>query len=68
MILAGDIGGTNTRLAVFGVAGNRLKLVNVKRFPSRDHETLDEIVATFLSTHQAPIKQACFGVGKFPES
>ena len=62
MILAGDVGGTNTRLAVFGVAGNRLKLVSEKRFPSRDHKALDEIVATFLSTHQPPIKQACFGV------
>ena len=62
MILAGDIGGTNTRLATFGFAGNRLKLVNEQRFPSRDHETLDEIVGTFLSTYQPPVKQACFGV------
>ena len=62
MILAGDIGGTNTRLAVFGVAGNRLKLVNEQRFPSREHKTLDEIVSTFMSTYRPPIKQACFGV------
>jgi len=62
MILAGDIGGTKTTLAVFGVAGEELKIIEEQRFPSGDYADLDEIVAAFLSKHKPPIKQACFGV------
>jgi glucokinase len=62
MILAGDIGGTNTRLAVFEATGERLNAVAHQSFPSRGHESLDEIVSTFGSTHKLPVNQACFGV------
>ena len=62
MILAGDIGGTNTRLALFEMAGERLEIVEQQSFPSRDHESLDEIVSTYISTGKRSIKQACLGV------
>ncbi len=41
MILAGDIGGTHTRLAFFELDSHRLAEVEV--YPSRDYESLDEI-------------------------
>ena len=52
MILAGDIGGTNTRLAFFTVEGNRLISVIEETFPSRLHRGLAEIVSQFLSVHK----------------
>jgi glucokinase len=62
MILAGDIGGTNTRLAVFEVTGGGLETAARHDFPSRHHESPYEIVGTFLATHRLQVKQACFGV------
>ena len=62
MILAGDIGGTNTRLAFFEEKGELLKSVIEKIYPSRKHARLEEIVSTFLSEQQVSIKHACFGI------
>lgn len=63
MILAGDIGGTNTRLALFEIKGKRLSLVVEQTFPSREHKGLDEIVKKFSTAHVAlKLECACFGV------
>ena len=62
MILAGDIGGTNTRLAYARVEGDRPKLVAEGTFPSREHPNLESVLAQFVSAHRLPIAQACFGV------
>jgi len=62
MILAGDIGGTNARLAAFETAGNRLQCVVEKVYPSRQHNGLPEIVADFVKTEGIPAQSACFGV------
>ena len=62
MILVGDIGGTNTRLAVFEAQDNQLQLVIHDTFPSRVHANLDEIVHHFIQTHQVCASLACFGV------
>lgn len=72
MILAGDIGGTNTRLALFETPGGsgvspekglgRQALVVEERFPSREHATLDEIVRAFVAKHGARVEAACFGI------
>jgi len=62
MILAGDIGGTNARLALFGVGQNGFQLVSVSIFPSRDYKTLDEIVKKFVETVAVRPEKACFGV------
>jgi glucokinase len=62
MILAGDIGGTHTRLAFFDVRNGHFRLVSEGVFPSRGHRGLDEIVTQFVETeHQRP-DSACFGV------
>ena len=44
MILAGDIGGTNARLAYFEPQNGHFKLVSERVFPSREHSELGEIV------------------------
>ena len=62
MILAGDVGGTSTRLAFFTVEGGRLNLVLEKDYPSRRHKSLDEIVGEFVSHHRLAIEHACFGI------
>ena len=62
MILAGDIGGTNARLAAFETEGNRLQCVVEKVYPSKEHSGLPEIVADFVRTEGIPAQSACFGV------
>jgi len=62
MILAGDIGGTSTRLALFDVAGGTLRAVARERYPSRDFQGLSEIVRTFTSANRKQPDAACFGI------
>lgn len=63
LILAGDIGGTHTRIALFEHgSGATLKLALEQIYPSRDHKSLDEIVSLFLSSHKEGIDCACFGI------
>jgi glucokinase len=62
MILAGDIGGTNTRIALFQQDGGKLKLVRECIYPSRQHQGLDEIVGRFLRDQAATADKACFGI------
>ncbi len=62
MILAGDIGGTNARLALFESDRGKLKEIVGETFPSRHYKTLEEIVAKFVSNHPARIERACFGI------
>jgi glucokinase len=60
MILAGDIGGTNTRLALFdGDGGGPEQLTT---YESAAHGGLDEIVAEFLTAHPADLASACLGI------
>jgi glucokinase len=63
MILSGDIGGTNTRLALVDQDdAGRFQLATLQTYPSRRYEGLHEIVAQFLHEHPAAITAACFGV------
>src|SRR5271168_988640 len=62
MILAGDIGGTRTRLAAFNTEGSKLQLVVEKPYPSQEHGGLAEIVADFVKSEGIPVHSACFGV------
>jgi glucokinase len=62
MILAGDIGGTNTRLALFTGEGERLHAVAEETFASREYANLETLVRRFVSAHHLPVDQACFGV------
>jgi glucokinase len=62
MILAGDIGGTNARLAYFQPQNGRFQLVSERVFPSRDHRGLGEIVKRFLDESGTRPEAACFGI------
>lgn len=61
-ILAGDIGGTNTRLGIFEWEGNRVKPVVIQTYPSKEHDSLHEIVDKFTGEHSVPIQTACFAI------
>jgi glucokinase len=62
MILAGDVGGTHTRLAFFDVSNGRPRPVSVSVFPSREYRGLDEIVTKFVGDAHVHPDAACFGV------
>jgi glucokinase len=62
MILAGDIGGTNARLACFQCQNGSLRLVSERVFPSREHHDFGEIVTKFLAQAPARPSVACFGI------
>jgi len=62
MILAGDIGGTNARLALFDVQNGQFNLVSATIFPSRRYSSLDKIVTEFVRTSGIRPAQACLGV------
>jgi glucokinase len=62
LILAGDIGGTTTRLAIFRVAATGLETVAQSNYASRAHGSLATIVQAFVSEQQHVPEQACFGI------
>jgi glucokinase len=62
MILAGDVGGTKTNLGLFDVQQGELMRVVHKRYASREHKGLEEIVSDFSRTTGQKVSAACFGV------
>ncbi len=62
MILAGDIGGTNARLAYFQPQNGHLRLISERVFPSREYSELGEIVSKFLEDSATRPEIACFGI------
>jgi glucokinase len=62
MILAGDIGGTKTVLALAERrADGELSLLREETYPSGDYQTFDELLELFLGEGHRP-SSACFGV------
>jgi glucokinase len=61
-VLAGDIGGTKTRLAVFDVDDARLQTRFESTYPSRQYDSLDAIVRDFLERSAVDCRRACFGI------
>lgn len=62
MILAGDIGGTKTDLALFQPEGKKLIEVRQETYPSKEFTSLDDMVRRFLQSVERSIRSACFGV------
>lgn len=63
MFLAGDIGGTNARLAFFEIEVGRPRLVAEKIYRSREQSSLEEAVEKFVGEHgQLSVGSACFGI------
>ncbi|RRR69669.1 MAG: glucokinase [Candidatus Viridilinea halotolerans] len=62
MILAGDIGGTKTNLALFErTAGPHAPLAE-QSFVSAHYAGLEDMVRTFCAQYPYPLEAACFGV------
>jgi len=62
-VLAGDVGGTKTDLAVYHIEGSEhVTLQRQDSFPSRDYAGLEELVRAFLDDHEEGIDAAAFGV------
>jgi glucokinase len=62
MILAGDIGGTNTRLALFEKTEQGFLTIAEEKFSSSAFQSLSKIVQSFLENNSHSIDSACFGV------
>jgi glucokinase len=60
MLLAGDVGGTHSRLALLPDGGEEPR--NVEIYGSRDHASLEEMLRTFLAAHPADLEAATVGV------
>ena len=63
MILAGDIGGTKTNLALFETKDNKLELQVQWQFASREFSSLSDVIIAFeKETFELNLEAACFGV------
>jgi len=61
-VLAGDIGGTKTRLAIFTVTGLQLECQAEDTYRSREHASLSELIADFIASRDHRLDAACFGI------
>jgi glucokinase len=63
MILAGDIGGTKTVIAHYEESGGSLRQLRVATFKSREHQSLEDILAAYLrDSPELSVRAGCFGV------
>jgi glucokinase len=62
MLIAGDIGGTTTRLALVSPEAGPRKFVSEQEFPSGDYQGLQPIVEAFLARTGGKATSACFDV------
>ncbi len=60
-VVAGDIGGTKTRLALVEVIGTQVHVEREVSYPSRDFVTFESLLTEFLTGVQAP-DHAAFGI------
>jgi glucokinase len=62
IVLAGDVGGTNARLAIVDVNGRTARIVKETKYPSRDYPGLAPIVRRFCEETGSHPDRACFGM------
>lgn len=62
MLLAGDIGGTKTHLAVFSPERGPREAVTEKQYASGSYSNLESIVHAFMAEFDPPVERAVFGV------
>ncbi len=61
-ILCGDVGGTNTRLAILEANSHSSDPIIEANYPSRQYSSLSEIIREFANNLGRPIEIAAFGV------
>jgi glucokinase len=62
MLIAGDIGGTKTDLAIFSNEGGPHAPLAEAKFHSADYPSLQAIVKEFLAKTKKPVDRACFAI------
>ncbi len=62
MILAGDVGGTKARLALYQLQDGSFVRQHTETFHSPDFSGLEEVVQTFLRKHKAAVSKVCIGI------
>jgi glucokinase len=62
MLIAGDIGGTKTLLALYDAAHGPRRPVAQAEFPSARYQGLEGMIEEFLDRHKARAHAACFDV------
>jgi glucokinase len=62
MFLAGDIGGTNTRLGLFSTGKRRPALEAMEVYFSREFSRLEDILEQFLGRNAVSVSGGCFGI------
>lgn len=61
-VLAGDIGGTKTILALFTGEKEGMRLIREAVYPSPLYRDLEAVLKEFLQGNEIPPRRACFGV------
>ena len=61
-VLAGDIGGTKTQLAIFSVRDGKLRAEAKQIFSSKQYPGLEPVVQEFLTNQTDNFDNACFGI------
>ena len=61
-VLAGDIGGTKTSVAVVEIGARRLEIGRHTRYPSARYASLEDVLIDFLASEKHPPSAAAFGV------
>lgn len=62
LVLAGDIGGTKTHLALFSVRDEKLHAEGLRTFPSKRYSGLIPLLQEFLAGDAPKVDGACFGI------
>jgi len=62
LVLAGDIGGTKTNLAIFSVRGEKLHVETSRNFQSKRYSGLTPVIEEFLQESRCNVDAACFGI------
>ena len=61
-VLAGDIGGTKTSLAIIEVEGTQLEVLAQEHYPSTEYASLDDVVRQFMAGTNPACDYASFGI------
>lgn len=62
IVLAGDVGGTRTRLALFSIENRNFTRLAFERYETRRFDRLEQIVQAFLAATDAHPRAAAFGI------
>lgn len=62
MFIAGDVGGTKTRLAIYTVSGSEFATTDIKQFESRNYPSPQAMILEFLKGCEQKPSGICLGV------